>query len=149
LFGIPSGVKTTSSPPAQNDADGLGRVQADDSFVVLQTNITHSFFLEPMLWERGKFHSLAHEIVLSGRSQYAFGNRLIPQEEEVVGGLYTVRGYPESVVAGDTIFIGSAEYRFHYPRAMRPRESTSTLFGQPFRWAPGSALWEGGLGFDL
>jgi hemolysin activation/secretion protein len=75
-------------------------------------------------------------------------DRLIPQEEEVVGGLFTVRGYPESVVAADSVFIASAEYRFHYPRS-RPHmeiEKQRKLFGKPFRWVPeapyGKADWD-------
>jgi len=98
-------------------------------------------------WSRDKFSTLAHEVVLAGRMQYSF-DRLIPQEEEVVGGLFTVRGYDESVVAGDSVFIGSAEYRFHYPRSGQPKkvEKQRQLFGQPFRWQPeapyGKADWD-------
>ncbi|HEV8293523.1 MAG TPA: hypothetical protein VGP94_16420, partial [Tepidisphaeraceae bacterium] len=119
----------------------------DEDFTILQTQMTHSFFLEPLFNSRDKFSTLAHEIAISGRMQWAF-NRLIPQEEEVVGGLFTVRGYPESVVAGDSIFVGSLEYRFHYPRS-RPFmdvEKQKRLFGKTFRWVPeapyGKADWD-------
>ena len=66
----------------------------------------------------------------------------------MVGGLFTVRGYPESVVAGDSIFIGSVEYRFHYPKSRKPQdvEEQRKLFGKPFRWGPeapyGKADWD-------
>jgi hemolysin activation/secretion protein len=66
----------------------------------------------------------------------------------VVGGLFTVRGYPESVVAGDSILVGSAEYRFHFPRSRPPMEveRQKRLFGRPFRWVPeapyGKADWD-------
>jgi len=75
-------------------------------------------------------------VQLSLRGQCAFGNRLIPQAEEVAGGLYTVRGYPESIVAGDSVIIGSAEYRYHIPRAFGIESEPRQLFGQPFRYAP-------------
>ena len=51
------------------------------------------------------------------------------------GGLYTVRGYNESEVAGDNAVIASAEYRYHIARALPVREPGKFL-GQPFRWAP-------------
>ena len=59
--------------------------------MVFQAQVNHSFFIEPLLYTRDKFTTLAHEISISGRMQWAF-DRLIPQEEEVVGGLFTVRG---------------------------------------------------------
>ena len=147
LFGSGTSIKTTNldTGASTDTPEGLGRIDAAKDFTVFQASIVHSFYLEPLLFSsREKFSTLAHEIQLSGRMQWAF-DRLIPQEEEVVGGLYTVRGYKESVVAGDSIFIGSVEYRFHYPRSMKYREP-GKLFNQPFRWAPqapyGKADWD-------
>jgi hemolysin activation/secretion protein len=80
--------------------------------------------------------TLAHEVALSFRGQYAFDKRLIPQVEQVLGGLYTVRGYPESVIAGDTALIGSVEYRYHVPRALEIEPEPRELFGETFRTAP-------------
>jgi hemolysin activation/secretion protein len=64
----------------------------------------------------------------------------------VAGGLYTVRGYEESIVAGDTVYIGSVEYRYHIPKGFRvqpdPRNKTrvqrllTSPFGESFRYAP-------------
>ena len=53
--------------------------------------------------------------------QYPFNNRLIPQEEMIVGGLYTVRGYPQAVLAGDQVARGTIEYRIHLPRLLPTR----------------------------
>jgi hemolysin activation/secretion protein len=50
--------------------------------------------------------------------------------------LYSVRGYPESVAAGDTVVIGTAEYRLHIPRLFAVNPDPPMLFGEPFRWAP-------------
>jgi hemolysin activation/secretion protein len=36
----------------------------------------------------------------------------------VIGGLYSVRGFEQGTSVGDSIYIGSAEYRFHLPRAL-------------------------------
>ena len=116
----------------------LGRLAPDEDWVVLQWSLGTSFFLEPLLsgsdGERAR--TLAHELAFNLRGQYAFDNRLIPNTEQVVGGLYSVRGYPESITAGDTVVIASAEYRFHLPRAFEIEEEPRSLFGRPFRYAP-------------
>jgi hemolysin activation/secretion protein len=53
-----------------------------------------------------------------------------------VGGLYSVRGYDESLTAADTAFMASAEYRFHLPRVFGPNQEPGSLFGQTFKWEP-------------
>jgi hemolysin activation/secretion protein len=127
----------------ENELNQLGRTAPDEDWLVLRWNVSHSVFLEPLLdrqaWEdpsTPESSTLAHELALSFRGQYAFDNRLIPQVEQVLGGLYTVRGYPESVIAGDTALIGSLEYRYHVPRAMKIEPEPRELFGEPFRTAP-------------
>ncbi|MFO0832132.1 MAG: ShlB/FhaC/HecB family hemolysin secretion/activation protein [Phycisphaerales bacterium] len=115
----------------------LGRTDADSMWVVLKGDVSHSFYLEPLmdrsLSERTGF---AHEIALRAAGQYAFGSRLVPNYQDVVGGLYTVRGYPEAIVAGDSSFVASAEYRLHVPALLSAREEAGTAFGRPFRWRP-------------
>lgn len=133
------------------DREELGRLgrtvpgdgPPDDDWVVLSWDLSHSVFLEPLLnpraWQNPaspKQLTLAHEVAAWFRGQYAFEYRLIPQAEQVVGGFYTVRGYPESVVAGDTVFLAGAEYRYHLPRAFRVEEEPRQVFGRPFRFAP-------------
>lgn len=131
---------------AGTDADEvteLGREGAEAEWSVLHWDFSHSFFLEPLLnraaWEdveTPRSSTLAHEVWLSVRGQHSLGNRLIPQEVGVVGGLYSVRGYPESVTNGDTVYIGSAEYRYHIPWGFKPRPEAGELLGRQFRWAP-------------
>jgi hypothetical protein len=133
------------------DREALGRLgrtvpgdgPPDDDWVVLSWDLSHSVFLEPLLnpqaWQdpaSPKHLTLSHEVAAWFRGQYAFEYRLIPQAEQVVGGFYSVRGYPESVVAGDTVFLAGAEYRCHVPRAFRVEEEPRQVFGQPFRFAP-------------
>lgn len=120
----------------EEDLDPLGRTNADDSFAVLQGEVTHSFYLEPLLSGPGEVKGLAHEILIAARGQTALDSRLIPNEQMTAGGLYTVRGYPESIVAGDNVIMGTLEYRLHVPRAMEPELDPGTLGGQPFRWRP-------------
>jgi hemolysin activation/secretion protein len=126
------------------DLERLGRIAPDKDWMVLRWDVQTSIFLEPLFNPDGwadvstpETSTLAHELVLAFRGQYAFNNRLIPQHEAVLGGLYTVRGYDESVVAGDTTLMVSAEYRFHVPRSFDVNpEPTSTFRGKPFKWAP-------------
>lgn len=140
---------------SSEELSGLGRLEADGDAVVLQQNLGYSVFLEPV-FQRQKFEeartTLAHEFVAGVRSQYSFGSRLIPQAEEVAGGLYSVRGYPESIAAGDAAVIGTIEYRFHVPRSQirfgkkgseempgtKPGHFFQPLFGRDYayKWRP-------------
>lgn len=135
----------------EEELEKLARIDPDDDWTVFRWDTSHSFYLEPMLdrqaWNEGKAGTLAHEIAFTFRGQHAFDKRLIPRHEDVLGGLYTVRGYPESAAAGDTTFVGGVEYRFHLPRTFPlETEPGGTLFGQPFRTAPqlpyGNADWD-------
>ncbi|CAN5806433.1 hypothetical protein BH11PLA1_BH11PLA1_17800 [soil metagenome] len=139
----------------------LGRLDATKDWTLLKYDTNYSFFLEPILfpglyngdvrttsptgWEPGM--SLAHELYFSFKGQYAFGNRLIPNAEDVVGGFYSVRGYPESATAGDSSYVGTAEYRLHIPRAFGLSPDTGKdIFGNDFRYRPqeayGYADWD-------
>lgn len=129
----------------QDEILNFGRDQVQDRWTLLKWNVNQAFYLEPV-FDRAAWSdpstpdtsTLAHEFVISFKGQHAFGTRVIPQMEQVAGGLYSVRGYEESVVAGDSVFIGSLEYRFHVPRVFKiqPNPSKTPLFGKPFRFAP-------------
>ncbi|MEM1185697.1 MAG: hypothetical protein AAGI53_11950 [Planctomycetota bacterium] len=137
------------------DSDGLeelGRIDPVDEWVVFSGGFSGSVFLEPLLNNRAwndpstpESSTLAHELAIRFAGQYGFNQRLIPNAEGVIGGLYTVRGYPESVAAGDSVYTGSIEYRFHVPRAFAIEPQPRTVFGRPFRAAPqqvyGSPDW--------
>ncbi|MFN0134008.1 MAG: hypothetical protein ACKVW3_15950 [Phycisphaerales bacterium] len=137
----------------QGELDRLGRQETSDDWVALKWDVAHSMFLEPLLnqgsWSDvdGGRPTLAHELALSFRGQYAFDRRLVPTAEEVVGGFYSVRGYTESIAVGDSAYIASAEYRYHVPWGMKHNpEATKGWFGEPFRWVPqqpyGRADWD-------
>ena len=112
-----------------------------DSFV-LEGDATQTFFLEPLLDPKGFVNgagTLAHEVYLHAHGQYAFQSRLFPQAEDVAGGLYTVRGYPESIMAGDSVFVINTEYRLHIPRLfpIQPNPAkTPFLWDKSFRMSP-------------
>lgn len=126
----------------ESELNRLGRLNTDESWVLLTFGGEQSWFLEPIFdaenYRQGK-STLAHELAVSLRGQYAFGYRLVPNFEQVAGGLYSVRGYDESITAGDTVVIGTVEYRLHIPRLLGIQEEPGELFGQTFRWAPQQA----------
>jgi hemolysin activation/secretion protein len=110
---------------SEQDLDGLGRDSTDDRYAIIDFNLGYSTFLEPLLrpaaWRdptSAGSSTLAHEIALGVRGQYAFDYRLVPQASQTLGGLFSVRGYDQSVAVGDTIVVGSFEYRFHIPRSL-------------------------------
>jgi len=153
-FQLP-GVAGTDIDEIQN----LGRLGVDDEWQVIKFDAEQTFYLEPLLWPGefageggGEKGTLANEVAISARGQYAFDYRLVPTAEEVAGGMFTVRGYPESITAGDTVYIGSLEYRFHVPRIL-PISKPGMIgqremgwLGNNFRWAPqqpyGRADWD-------
>ncbi len=125
--------------------EDLGRMDVESEWTVVHWDISHSFFLEPVLcpesWDDlsgSETPTLAHELAFALKGQHALGNRLIPQMEATAGGTYTVRGYPESAAAGDNVYVFRAEYRYHVPRALEPRPDPPEvpLLGRPFRFAP-------------
>ncbi len=121
--------------PAQ--IDRLGRLDADTSWLTMRGVVAHSFFLEPLFDpnpEEGG--TLSHELAFAVRGQYAFGSRLVPNFQEVAGGLYTVRGYPEAIAAGDNAYVLNAEYRWHIPKGFDTEPQPASFFGRPFRFAP-------------
>jgi hemolysin activation/secretion protein len=153
---ISAGIEFNLSDIGGTDAaeiDKLGRLSVNQDWTIFQWDVSHSFYLDPLIWgdawndtsENGHA-TLAHELALSFRGQSSFDKRLIPNFEQVVGGTYTVRGYPESVVSGDTVIVASAEYRLHVPQALGYDPNPGMLFGETFRYRPqqpyGRADWD-------
>ena len=108
-----------------DDPQNLGRGGADPTWKLLSWDAVTSHYLEPLLYPKAwrdtstpATSTLAHEIYFSTRGQYAFGHRLISQATQVVGGLYSVRGYPQSTATGDDVYTGTFEYRLHLPRIL-------------------------------
>jgi len=143
-FGLDLSIQGSVSTVDDRDLDGLGRDGTDDQYAILDFNLGYSAFLEPLLfpeaWRDPSTHrssTLAHELAIGIRGQYAFDYRLVPQASLTIGGLYSVRGYDQSVAVGDSVIIGSLEYRFHVPRAFPvAREPLRIPFIGNFRAAP-------------
>ena len=119
------------------------RLDTANRWARLNWSAVQYFFLEPLLNPAGfadpdtpETSTLAHEIMLYFGGQYSFGSRLLPQFQQVIGGMYSVRGYPQSVAAGDSSIVAKAEYRYHIPRAFAVNPEPMELFGGQFRAAP-------------
>jgi hemolysin activation/secretion protein len=125
------------SSVADTDEDeliSLGSVDPEKDFTRLRWQGALSIFLEPALrWRRWVDPStpasstLAHELLVSTRGQISLGDRLIPQFQEIAGGMYTVRGYEQAATAGDTVLMGTAEYRLHLARLLYPSSDAPQL----------------------
>ncbi|MBN2844161.1 MAG: ShlB/FhaC/HecB family hemolysin secretion/activation protein [Sedimentisphaerales bacterium] len=121
----------------------FGRMGAESNWYKMSWNFSHSFYLEPLLDPEGwrdittpKSSTLAHELAFSTSGQWT-KDRLIPQEKQSAGGLYSVRGYRQGFVSGDTVITASGEYRYHIPRGFDlAKPVTMPVFGNKFRWAP-------------
>jgi hypothetical protein len=143
-------IRTASPNPTPPPAlDVLGNALADDDFALTSFDASWSFYLEPLLdpygWrdpERKTGGTLAHEIAILARGQWAMNYRLIPEFQQVAGGFTTVRGYKQSAVVGDDLALGSVEYRLHVPRLFSPDPSPPELPGMgAFRLRP-THLWD-------
>lgn len=131
----------------------LGRIDVSRDWYVLRGQVEGTTFLEPLLDPHGwrdiatpETSTLAHELAASLRWQYAIDSRLIPSSQFQAGGFYSVRGYPESIVSGDSGVIGSAEYRYYFARSLPVEPEPRRAMGQAFRFAPpqpyGQADWD-------
>ncbi len=124
---LPSRISSSVAGTDEDELILLGSIDPDESFTRFHWDGAASIFLEPALrWRRWADPStpasstLAHELLITSKGQVSFGDRLIPQFQHIAGGLFTVRGYDQALTAGDTVLIGSAEYRLHVPRLLYP-----------------------------
>lgn len=123
----------------QSEVIRLGRLGAETEWTSLQWNLEQSFYLEP-IFDRDRFlagkSTLANEVAFAFKGQNTLGNLVAPNFQGVAGGLYSVRGYPESIVVGDTVYIVTGEYRLHLPRLFDVNATPGKLFGEDFRYVP-------------
>ena len=138
------GMYTTTNAD-QEQLDNLGRIDTSDSYFTMNGSVYGSFYLDPLLdssWKSSKslYKPLVHEIFGSLRGQYAFDYRLTPLSQYTMGGLYTVRGFAQSITTGDNALVGTIEYRMHIPRMFSAAVPTGTFpsAAKPFRWVPDS-----------
>lgn len=113
----------------------LGRREVDPEWTAVRWNFQGTAYLEA-LFTRTRPTSLAHEFSVRGKGRTLLdGRRLIPHEQEALGGALSVRGYKEALVSADEFIEGTVEYAWHLPRSLRPGPQ-SRFFRWPFKWRP-------------
>ena len=124
------------------DREALGGFDATDRYARLQLNHTETFFLGK--WIDDTFNKAASEYfsnqLLSIRAQLDFalsGKRHLPLHQFIAGGTGSVRGYPESPVAGDFGHLISLEYRipFYYFEDLYGQTDLPWTVSAFFDWA--------------
>jgi hemolysin activation/secretion protein len=119
-----------------NGIPALGRIAADAEWTSLRWNITGDVFLDRLFHKAEDTYPLVNQLSMRTKGRMLLrGKRLIPHEEEPLGGALSVRGYPESIISADEFISASIEYAYHIPRGLKPGEP-STVFHQPFKWRP-------------
>ena len=77
--------------------------------------------LQEMFGSATKGTASTHEASVALHGQYVpSSERVTPQFQGVAGGVNTVRGYPESMAAGDTVSLATTEYRIRLNSLFRP-----------------------------
>ena len=129
LSGIANEDPTTGIP-------ALGRLFADADWTSARWNLSGTVYLDSLFRRDAKFHALAHEATLRVKGRVLLrGERLIPHEQEPMGGALSIRGYPESVISADEFYATTFEYAWHIPRMLKPGEP-GKFFRWPFKWRP-------------
>jgi len=123
-------VDTTTGIPA------LGRLGADPDWTSAKWQLGGAVYLDSLFRRDAAGPHLAHEVSLRLKGRVLLrGERLIPQEQEPMGGALSVRGYPESILSADEFLNGTFEYAWHLPRSLRPGD-IGKFYRWPFKWRP-------------
>jgi hypothetical protein len=132
----------TSSSDIANFSD-VSRANLDNNWRALSLDLGGSIYLQPIFHGTRFFgprplrpREMSHELAWRVAGQTSLGTRVIPQAEGVLGGLLTVRGYPRSIVSGDSFANASLEHRYHIPLNLRAATPWQVPWLGDFRPAP-------------
>ncbi len=138
---VPALAGTNASDMA--DFSNVSRANLDDNWRALMLDFAGSLYLQPLFHGTRFFgprplrpREMAHEVAWRVGGQWSLGTRVIPQAEGVLGGFSTVRGYPQSIVSGDSFANASLEYRYHVPLGLRAVTPWQVPWLGDFRPAP-------------
>jgi len=146
----------------QNHMLSLGGIDVTDRYARLAFSHLENLFIGKMLYSPGKYLS-NHSISMKFQSSWGlFDDRHLPHHQFVTGGTGSVRGYPESIVAGDHGNLISLEYRlpffiFDHSSAKAPLiwsvapfvDWARTSVNNPLSWESNHILIGTGLSFYL
>jgi hypothetical protein len=128
---------TEATSTTQSELESLGRLDVNVFWWSLRDDFRASLFLDGLFTSHPVDRT--NELYFAASGQFVPSSyRLIPQELDVVGGFFSVRGYPEEITSGDSGFVSTLEYRFHVPgmaahlaklnRALHLRDRTAANF---------------------
>mgnify|MGYP000417128724 CR=1 FL=1 len=87
--------------------DGVSDLDIGEDFQLLTVWFQHGVGLGSQGYDASR-----QRVVMNVRGQYSFGERLLPHFQYSLGGLYSIRGYEEQLVAGDDALEMTLEYRY-------------------------------------
>lgn len=100
--------------------------------------------------EDQRYHKVGHAQVLALRATYGHGNGSIPEMAQYkVGGQDSLRGYRDDQFRGNSMYLGTIEYRF--PIISKVQGALFTDFGAAWNsgWAPEGTHSSIGVGLQL
>jgi hemolysin activation/secretion protein len=115
----------------------LGRSNVDADWTSARWNLNGTVYLD-RLFRRSPEGPLAHELSLRAKGRVLLrgeNKRLIPHEQEPLGGALSIRGYAEATLSADEFYAGTIEYAFHIPRVLKTGDE-GKLWRWPFKWRP-------------
>jgi hypothetical protein len=120
----------------RTDLDLLGRIATSKEWYTLYWDLLFSTYVDNLII-RQKAKTYVHELAFRIRGQYSFDYRIIAQKKAVLGGFNTIRGYPQSILSGDSSYVTTFEYLFHIPRLLSPsKRKPGNFLGSKFRFRP-------------
>jgi hemolysin activation/secretion protein len=114
----------------------LGRLKVDSDWTSAKWQLGGTVYLDSLFHRDAVVHKLAHEVSFRAKGRMLLrGGRVIPQEQEPMGGALSIRGYPESVLSADEFINTTFEYAWHLPRSLTPGDP-GKFYRWPFKWRP-------------
>jgi hemolysin activation/secretion protein len=126
------GFSWTGSTGTAADLTTMGRLNPSGQWWTIRGDVLYTAFMDS--WFDPNADTAVHQITTRVSGQWIPGGaRATPVSQNVVGGFYTNRGYPQAISVGDSTVAGTVQYDFHLVRALTPSPA-SEVFGKPFRW---------------
>jgi len=112
----------------------IGGFSVEDKVAVLGFSHLGAIDIGQFLGDRDRTGGSGRHLILTRfhANGSLTGDRMLPQVQSILGGSSGVRGYPESVVAGDRSFMFSLEYRWKFLSVGQHPDKTFSLSLSPF-----------------
>lgn len=132
MFSGNIGVEWTGANGSVASLTTMGRLNPSTEWWTVRGSVLFTAFMDG--WFDPNTDSAVHQITARASGQWIPGGaRATPVAQNIVGGFYTVRGYPQALSVGDNTVTGTIQYDFHLIRALAPSPA-SEIFGKPFHW---------------